>query len=74
MEDFLTILGLVVLVLFVLFITPFLVMLLWNSLMVSIFGAPALSFWQTFGLIIMIRLIAPNTIIKKRDSQISRGK
>ena len=74
MEDFLTILGLVVLVLFVLFITPFLVMLLWNSLMVSIFGAPTLSFWQTFGLIIMIRLIAPNTIIKKRDSQISRGK
>ena len=74
MEDFLTFLGLVVLVLFVLFITPFLVMLLWNSLMVSIFGAPALSFWQTFGLIIMIRLIAPNTIIKKRDSQISRGK
>ena len=74
MEDFLTILGLVILVLFALFITPFLVMLLWNSLMVSIFGAPALSFWQTFGLIIMIRLIAPNTIIKKRDSQISRGK
>ena len=74
MEDFLTILGLVVLVLFALFITPFLVMLLWNSLMVSIFSAPTLSFWQTFGLIIMIRLIAPNTIIKKRDSQISRGK
>lgn len=42
-------------------ILPFawIVMLLWNGLAVPIFNAPILSFWETYGLLIMVNLISP---------------
>jgi hypothetical protein len=39
-------------------------MWLWNWLMPDTFGLPELTFWQTFGLLILARLIIPSTTIK----------
>jgi hypothetical protein len=36
-------------------------MWLWNYLMPNIFNLPELTFWQTFGLMILARLILPTT-------------
>ena len=34
-------------------------MLLWNALMPDLFGLPALTFWQTFGLKVLLFLLIP---------------
>lgn len=37
-------------------------MWLWGAIMVPVFGLPALSYWQTFGLIWLIRILMPNYV------------
>lgn len=62
------VIGVIALIVFILFFGAFIVMLLWNGLMVPLFGAPVLSFWQTYGLMIMVRLILPTNIsTRKKD-------
>jgi len=39
------------------FLFGFLVKILWNSLMPAIFGLPAITYWQAFGLIILAKLL-----------------
>ena len=42
------------------------IMLLWNALLPVLFGAPAIGFWQTYGLALLIRLlVAPTSITTK---------
>lgn len=49
--------------------TAALVMVLWNWVMVSIFGLPAISFWLAWGLMILCGILFKSTarIITRRD-------
>jgi hypothetical protein len=40
---------------------------LWNWLMPATFGLPELTFWQTFGLLILARLIIPTGTTTKSN-------
>lgn len=44
-----------------------LVMLLWNAVVVSVFGAPTLSFWLSVGLLLLCNLLF-KTIIRIKSS------
>lgn len=44
-------------------------MWLWNLLIPSIFGGPTLTFWQTFGLLILIRIFMPGVTKIKNDEK-----
>ena len=35
---------------------------LWNAIAIPVFGAPALGYWQMYGLILLLRLIVPTSI------------
>ena len=39
---------------------------LWGAIMVEIFGLPALTFWQFYGLIILLRILLPVKIIERK--------
>jgi hypothetical protein len=73
MKNFTTVLGIalgaIAIAALLIFLFAFPVMWLWNMLVPSTFGGPALTFWQTFGFMIMIRLILPtSTKSNKRES------
>lgn len=36
-------------------------MWIWNALVPNLFGLPELTFWQTFGLMVLIRLLIPTS-------------
>jgi hypothetical protein len=38
-------------------LTSWLLMLLWNSVVVAVFGANTITFWQTFGLYFIVWLV-----------------
>lgn len=40
---------------------------LWGLIAVAIFGLPALSWWQMFGLIWLMRFIMPTSSVRVRD-------
>lgn len=69
LEGFLIVLRAIALLCVVLFLGAWIVMLLWNGIVVTVFGLPALTYWQTYGLIIMIRIILPraSTVSRKKD-------
>lgn len=71
MKKFTSIIGLAVSAIAIasmlIFIFTFPVMWLWNTLIPSIFNGPYLTFWQTFGLMIMVRLIIPSTENQKKS-------
>jgi len=62
-------LGAVAIAALLIFLFAFPVMWLWNMLVPSTFGGPTLGFWQTFGFMIMIRLILPSTSTKSTKSE-----
>jgi hypothetical protein len=51
------------------FVFTYPVMYLWNLLAVPLFNAPVLNFWQTFGLLILLRLILPTSTNYEKSSQ-----
>ncbi|HDQ44110.1 MAG TPA: hypothetical protein ENN17_01260 [bacterium] len=51
------VIGGVVLGVLIAFVFGWIVMLLWNRLMPPIFGLPAISFWQAWGLVILSHLL-----------------
>jgi uncharacterized RDD family membrane protein YckC len=51
------------------FILAYPAMLLWNALIPELFNGPFLSFWQTFGLIILFRIFLPSTSKTKTKSE-----
>lgn len=71
MKNFTSIIGLAISAIAIasmlIFIFTFPVMWLWNALIPSIFNGPYLTFWQTFGLMIMVRLIIPSTENQKKS-------
>ena len=66
METFAELLGwillLVLLVGILLFAVPALELWLWGLVMVPVFGAPVMTFWQMFGLNLLIGLLFGKTI------------
>lgn len=56
-----TALGGLILFAIIIFIGPAIATWLWGLLMVPIFGAPPLTFWQMFGLMILLRLLIPTS-------------
>lgn len=65
--SFLAILGLLVVAFVVSLITNFIAVWLWGIIAVGIFGLPALTFWQMFGLVWLVRLILPSHISYKDE-------
>jgi len=59
-EEVLILLGAFLLVIIVTIIFAYPVMLLWNWLCPYLFGLPTMTFWQTLGFTLMIRLIIPS--------------
>ena len=60
MKNFLTglgCLGIILLVVLLLCIEPFLVMLLWNWIAVSLFSAPVITFWHAVGICWLCNLL-----------------
>jgi hypothetical protein len=54
-------LGAVALAIVLIFLFAFPVMWLWNALVPQLFHGPVLGFWQTFGLLVLVRLILPSS-------------
>ena len=54
-------LGAVALAIVLIFLFTFPVMWLWNGLVPQLFHGPVLGFWQTFGLLVLVRLILPSS-------------
>ena len=65
--SFLAILGLLVIAFVISLITNFIAVWLWGIIAVGIFGLPALTFWQMFGLVWLVRLILPSNISYKNE-------
>jgi len=42
-----------------LFISPFVLMVIWNMFIPGLFGLPVLTYWTSMGLIIIFRLLIP---------------
>lgn len=63
--SFLAILGLIVIAFVISLLTNFIALWLWGIIAVGIFGLPALTFWQMFGLVWLVRLILPSNISYK---------
>lgn len=56
-DKIITILSALIAALIMAFITPWIVMLLWNALVPTIFGLTTITYWQSFGLSILISLL-----------------
>ena len=71
MKNFTTVLGIalgaIAIAALLIFLFAFPVMWLWNMLVPTTFGGPTLTFWQTFGFMIMIRLILPSSSSTKKS-------
>lgn len=57
MKKFLTILGVLIALIIVIFIHAGILMWLWNLIIVVLFNAPIISFWQAFGLCIIANIL-----------------
>lgn len=41
-------------------------MLLWNSIMVGVFGLPALTYWQFYGLMVLLHILLPGRGVQRK--------
>ena len=41
---------------------------LWNVIAIPVFGAPVITYWQMYGLMILIRLILPTSTSTKKGN------
>lgn len=55
------ILGLLVLLAIICLIQAGIALWLWGAIMIPVFGAPVLSFWQMYGLIWLIHILFPHS-------------
>ncbi|MGI6124852.1 MAG: hypothetical protein ACOYIG_11850 [Acetivibrionales bacterium] len=60
-EVFLLFLGVFFMVLIFSFIYGAILMWLWNMIIVTVFGAPILSYWQAYGLCIICSILFKNS-------------
>lgn len=64
-ENVLIGIGLIILALVLAFLGAWIGMALWNSLMVGVFGLPVLTFWQFYGLMVLIHILFPSSNIRR---------
>lgn len=57
----LAIVGILVLVIALLFAEVWIAMALWNCLVVGLFAAPAVTYWQMFGIKILLGILIPTS-------------
>ena len=57
MEKFLAIVGILIVLIIIIFIHAGILMWLWNLIIVVLFNAPIISFWQAFGLCIIANIL-----------------
>ena len=50
------------------FIGAAIALLLWNVIAIPVFGAPVITYWQMYGLMILIRLILPTSTATKKGN------
>ena len=62
MEVFGKIMTILLIVLCLGFIGAGIALWLWNAVAIPVFGAPELSYWQMYGLILLLRFIVPTSI------------
>lgn len=66
--DFLAFLIIIGIVIVLLLVEAIVGVWLWGVIMVGIFGLPALTFWQFYGLIVLLHILLPSPIsTKKKD-------
>lgn len=53
--------GILVLVIVLVFAEVWIAMLLWNALAVGLFGLPVLTYWQIFGIKILLNIMLPSS-------------
>lgn len=53
--------GILVLAIALIFAEVWIAMLLWNALAVGLFGLPVLTYWQIFGIKILLGIIFPSS-------------
>lgn len=53
----LTIVGLVILFLALVFLVPFIIMWLWNGMLPDMFGFPEIGYWRAWGLMMLGHLL-----------------
>lgn len=41
-------------------------MMLWNAIMVGVFGLPALTYWQFYGLIVLLHILLPGRGVQRK--------
>ena len=58
-EDWLLTIGLFVLALIIALLAAWIGVTLWGLIMVNIFGLPALTFWQFYGLMVLLHILLP---------------
>ena len=58
--DVLMIIGLCILALVLALLGAWIGVALWSAIMVNIFGLPALTFWQFYGLMILLHILFPS--------------
>jgi len=63
MEKLIRILGLIALSFILSLLLAFPIMWLWNWLCVDLFHLPAITFWQAFGLNILIHMLWPSSVL-----------
>lgn len=58
---YLVLFGILVLVIVLAFAEVWIAMLLWNALAVGLFGLPVLTYWQIFGIKILLNIMLPSS-------------
>ncbi len=53
-------LGIIIAILLVLTIVPFILMIVWNFVMPTVFGLPQIDLWQALALFIVFRILTGN--------------
>lgn len=56
-DKIITILSAFITALIIAFLSPWIVMLLWNALIPTIFGLTTITYWQSFGLSILVSFL-----------------
>lgn len=66
-ETLLYALGVLIVALILALLGAWIGVALWGAIMVKVFGLPALTFWQFYGLIILVHIILPGRGVRKKE-------
>lgn len=67
MGKFINFIIILISILFASFIYAGLAVWLWGLVVIPVFGAPAVTYWQMYGLILFLKVISPNAFTFKEN-------